>query len=183
MRWPARLGALALIVVAVLGYGYWRAWSRANISMIVSDMSGGPNSVPAFVAELTLRDAAGRLLAKGRSSARFGSVSFAHPQHGSCDAEEASAATSTEGRAQWDRCIGEKFRWQAGWVKEVSSLDIEFAQCRVAGIPLTLRQGRADWWLWWVPLPHIGGDPLTDFSAKILLDSVPCQARTAGFYE
>lgn len=183
MRWPVRLGALALIIAAVLGYGYWRAWSRANITMIVFDVSRGSNSVPAFVAELTLRDSARTSLAEGRSSARFGSVSFIHPQHGSCEEEEQSAITSAEGRTQWDRCIGEKFRWQAGWVQQVSTFEIRFAQCRVADIPLMLRQGGADWWLWWVPLPHVGGDPLTDFSAKILIDSVSCQARAIGFYE
>jgi hypothetical protein len=122
MRWPVRLGALALIIAAVLGYGYWRAWSRANITMIVSDVSRGSNSVPAFVAELTLRDSAGTSLAEGRSSARFGSVSFIHPQHGSCEEEEQSAIASAEGRTQWDRCIGEKFRWQAGWVQQVRAL-------------------------------------------------------------
>jgi hypothetical protein len=39
MRWPVRLGVLALIVAAVLGYGYWRSWSRANITLIVFDVS------------------------------------------------------------------------------------------------------------------------------------------------
>ena len=183
MRWPVRLGVLALIVAAVLGYGYWRSWSRANITLIVFDVSRNPSGVPATVAELTLRDSSGTSLAKGRSDARFGSVSFIHPQHGSCEAEEQSATTSAAGRAKWDRCIGEKFRWQGDWVRRVSSFDIQFAQCRVAELPLSLRQGRADWWLWWVPLPHIGGDPLTDFSAKILVDSASCQARAAGFYE
>lgn len=183
VRWLIRLGVLALIVAAVLSYGYWRAWSRANIAMLVFDVVRGPTSALPVVAELTLRDSAGRLLAEGRSNARYGSVSFIHPQHGSCDAEEQSATASAEGRARWDKCIGEKFRWQATWTQQVAALDIRFAQCQVAGIPLTLRQGHADWWLWWVPLPHVGGDPLTDFSAKVLVNSVTCEARVAGFYE
>jgi len=181
MRWVVRLAVLMLIAALVLGYGYWRAWSRANVSMLVVDPSQGRNS--ASVVELGVRDAAGALLAEGRSDARFGSVSFIHPQHGSCEDEEKSAMASAEGRARWDACIGEKFRWQAGWAPRVALLEVRFAQCRVADVPLTLRQRRDDWWLWWVPLPHVGGDPLTNFSAKVLVNSATCEARTAGLYE
>jgi len=182
-RWPVRLGVLALIGAAVLGYGYWRAWSRANIMMIIADASQGQGAAPAFVAELIVRDAGGTLLAQGRSNERFGTVSFIHPQHGSCEDEEKSALASAEGRARWATCIGAKFRWQAQWAPRAAKLDIRFAQCRVADIPLALRQRRDDWWLWWVPLPHVGGDPLTDFSAKVLVNAATCQARAAGFYE
>src|SRR5262245_290625 len=138
MRWPVRLGALLLLVVTVLGYGYWRAWSRAHITLLVLLVAADPVGVPVPLAEPTLRDSAGTTRAKARRDARFGSVSFIHPQHSSCEAEDQSATTSTDDRVKWDRCIGEKFSWQASWVRRVSTFDIQFAQCRVTEQPLSL---------------------------------------------
>lgn len=62
-------------------------------------------------------------------------------------------------------------------------MDLGFESCRLFDIPLKLRGRRDDWWFWWVPLPHIGGDPLTEFSAKISVLANRCQARSADIYE
>jgi len=64
MQWPVRLGALVLLVVTVLGYGFWCAWSRANITLLVLDVARDPVGVPTPVTELTLRDSAGTTLAR-----------------------------------------------------------------------------------------------------------------------
>ena len=85
--------------------------------------------------------------------------------------------------APWDDCISKKFRWQAAWAPRVSQVDIGFEGCQLFGIPLKLTGRRDDWWLWWVPLPHMGGDPLTEFSARISVLASPCQARSSGIYD
>jgi hypothetical protein len=72
------------------------------------------------------------------------------------------------------------FRWQAEWAPKVGAMDIRFADCDVKKIPLTLRMSRDDWWLWWVPLPHIGGDPMTQFSSTVSVYPETCQVRVAG---
>ena len=181
MRWALYIGSVALACAAVLAFGYWRATSRVHIHVSLISGETGTKGAPVFNAELVLRDSAGSELARGKSDDRFGIVRFAHPQFGSCESEENAA--SAKGRAKWDDCISRKFRWQAAWAARVGQVDLAFGSCRLSGIPLTLRGRRDDWWLWWVPLPHIGGDPLTEFSAKISVHTSPCQARSTGIYD
>ena len=181
MRWALYIGSVVFIGAAVLAFGFWRATSRVHIHLGLVNAQVGTTGAPVFNAEVVLRDLAGNELARGRSDDRFGIVRFAHPQFGTCESEENAA--SAEGRAKWNECISRKFRWQATWAARVSQLDLGFESCRLVGIPLTLRGRRDDWWLWWVPLPHIGGDPLTEFSARISVRTNPCQARSSGIYD
>jgi hypothetical protein len=183
VRWLLRGAVLAFACVAILAYGYWRAWSRAHVYVNLVAVASDGKSEPVFNAELIMRDLARNVLAEGKSDARFGIVRFVHPQLGSCEEEENSAATSAEWRARWDNCIGEKFRWQAGWAPRVGLVDIRSGHCQVTDIPLTLRMWRQDWWLWWVPLPHVGGDPLTEYNAKVSVNAETCQVRATGLYE
>ena len=181
MRRVLVIGSIVLICTAVLAFGYWRATSRVHIHVSLVNAQASTTGAPVFNAELVLRDSAGNELARGRSDDRFGIVRFAHPQFGSCESEENAA--SAEGRAKWNECISRKFRWQAAWAARVSQVDLGFESCRLFGIPLKLRGRRDDWWLWWMPLPHIGGDPLTEFSAKISVLASPCQARSSDIYD
>jgi len=171
-----------LICGALLAYGYWRATIRAYINMSVVDAAGGARTEP-LSADLKVRDATGNVLALGRSDGRFGIVRFAHPEFGSCEDEENATAFSIEARRRWQNCNSKKLHWQAKWAARVRLLDIRFGDCELTGLSLELRRRRDEWWLWWVPLPHIGGDPLTEFSAKIVVRTNPCQARIAGIYE
>ena len=43
-------------------------------------------------------------------------------------------------------------------------------------LPVTSHKSNGDWWLWWVPLPHIGGKPLTYYSLSIYVDGTNCAA-------
>ena len=181
MRWAVCTGSVALVCTAVLAFGYWRAVSRVHIHIGLVSAQGSTKGAPVFNAQLVVRDLAGNELARGKSDDRFGIVRFAHPRFGSCESEENAA--SAEGRAKWDDCISKKFRWQAAWAPRVSQVDIGFEGCQLFGIPLKLTGRRDDWWLWWVPLPHIGGDPLTEFSARISVLASPCQARSSGIYD
>jgi len=174
------LGALVLICFALPSYGYRRALLRAYTNIHLSDVTDARQHKPVFDADLIFRDAAGQLLALGKSDQRYGVVRFNHPQFGSCESEEAAATRSAAGRGLWDECIGAMFRWQAGWAPKVGAMDIRFAGCGVDKIPLTLRMHRDDWWLWWVPLPHIGGDPITQFSATVNVYPETCQVSVAG---
>ena len=180
LRWLIGVGVLAFICAAILIYGYWRAISRGYIYLNLVDISNSDKPQPVFNAELILHNAVQEVLAKGKSDARLGIVRFIHPQFGSCEEEEKAATTSAEGRPLWDKCISAMFRWQSEWAPRVASLDIRFAGCDVKNIPLTLRESRDDWWLWWVPLPHIGGDPFTYFSTTVTVDAGTCEARALG---
>jgi hypothetical protein len=47
--------------------------------------------------------------------------------------------------------------WLVDWAGQVRFADGKFAQCDLKALPVSVHETRADWWLWWVPLPHIGG--------------------------
>jgi hypothetical protein len=38
-------------------------------------------------------------------------------------------------------------------------------------VPVSVREYADDWWLWWVPLPHLGGPPYTNLELTVNLDS------------
>jgi len=130
----------------VLAYGYWRALARAYVSVSLSDETNTRKRQPVFNADIVVRDSNDRILAKGRSDARYGVVRFSHPQYGSCE-EEGAANTTAAGRQRWRICIGEIFRWQAGWAEKVRLMEIRIEECAPVKIPLTLRMRRDDWWL------------------------------------
>lgn len=177
-RWIYRLPIFACACAAILGYGYWRAATRAFIQLTLIDRSN--NARPVLGATLVLRNSTGDVLARGTSDTRFGVVRFAHPQFGSCEEEEKVATTSAQGRSRWDLCIGEQFKWQARLAPQVRGLDIEFSRCHKANLPIALRRGGDEWWLWWVPLPHIGGDPLTTYSATVSVNADRCEFSLNG---
>ena len=179
-RWALRVGVPACIGIAILGYGYWRASTRAFIRLTLIDAAKGEGTQPVFGAALIFRDVMGNALAAGNSDDRFGIVRFTHPQFGSCEEEERSASASSRGRSRWDRCIGEQFKWQTEWAPQIRSLDIEVSRCRIANVRVALQRRADDWWLWWVPLPHIGGDPLTTYSGTVSVNTDTCEARDSG---
>jgi hypothetical protein len=166
-RWLVWVVTLTLVGAAVLSYGYWRALTRAYVSISLSGETSAKKRQPIFNAELVLRDQGGNVLAKGRSDSRYGVVRFSHPQYGTCEDDEKAATTAAAGRQRWKECIGKVFRWEAEWAPRVRTMEIGVAGCGTMKNPLALRMNREDWWLWWVPLPHVGGDPLTTFSALV----------------
>ena len=177
MRWLTSVGALILIGAAVLSYGYWRALSRAHVSISLSGETNAKKRQQIFNAELVLSDQNGNVLAKGRSDSRYGVVRFSHPQRGTCEDEEKTATTAAARRQSWKECIGEVFRWEAEWAPKVRTMEIAIEGCGAMKIPLNLRMNRDNWWLWWVQLPHVGGDPLTSFSAWVSVNLDTCQIR------
>lgn len=64
--------------------------------------------------------------------------------------------------------------WLIGWAGKISSANVKFASCDLKSVPVTLHKSQEDWWLWWVPLPHIGGKPLTYFNLSIRVDGSTC---------
>jgi hypothetical protein len=65
------------------------------------------------------------------------------------------------------------------WAGRVRFADVKFARCDFKAVPVTLHESREEWWVWWVPLPHIGGKPLTYFSLSISVDGSKCAAAGA----
>ena len=66
----------------------------------------------------------------------------------------------------------------ARWAPQVRDARVAVAGCTVERVTVR-RRSSSDWWLWWVPLPHVGGTPLGYHTLELHLDSARCVAVTA----
>ncbi len=170
-RMPRVLGFVALLAVAVLGYGYWHAATHASFYISVDGLTRpaeqgqyGP------VATVALHNAAGEVLARGVVDEKYNYVRLLHPDVGDCHAIESAATTSPQGRTAWQACFARLSTWIPTWARDVHQAEVVYGDQRFAKIPVTVSESGGEWALWWVPLPHVGGKPYTYFSATIRVD-------------
>jgi hypothetical protein len=102
-------------------------------------------------------------------------VSICHPDVGDCRKVEQEASSSREGMAAWQECYEAKSRWFVTWVRQVRFASMNLDHCRLDRVPVSIEESKEDWWLWWVPLPHIGGAPYTYFNLTLWVDSSNCR--------
>ncbi len=152
-----------------------RCGNHGSVNINVIDVSGARSDGRVLNAKLALFDSAHRLLAEGSTDGRFGIVRFFHPELGSCEEEESAAPFSEEGRARWDECFSAQSRWQSKWAPRVKYLDLHFANCGLTNVRISLSESKSDWWLWWVPMRHIGGVPYANFSTTVSVDAKTCR--------
>ncbi len=172
--------ALATLAAAVLGWGAWRAWNHADLTVAVNDVAlKSANQLWGAVASgrIVLRDAKGQALAQAEITAPY-VVQFSDPAAGACERFERAAALDALAREQWDRCYQQRARWQATWARKVVGASVETGRCVIDHAPVTTRR-YDDWWLWWVPLPHVGGSASAHYAFEIFIDSAACMAATA----
>ena len=164
-------GALA---AAALGWGYWHLSTHAALHASVYDLAL-KNERQAYgevkPAVIVFKDAAGSVLARGKVEAPLGLFSIEHPQVGDCRREERE-----QPHTGWKQCFETQSRWLASWVRQARSAEVSFAGCRIERVPVTLDEYRDAWWLWWVPVAHVGGPPYTSFHANLWVDSASCRA-------
>lgn len=172
LRWAA-YGFAALVAVA--SYGAWRAHTQASVWLNVNDHAGRtPNRLWADVTEgqLAIRNAAGRTVAEAVLEPPQGLSRWTGP------IGEAVHCEPQLGRDAWQRCFDAQSRWMARWVPEAHDARVTVAGCTVDKVGVR-RRDDSDWWLWWVPLPHVGGTPVAHYTLELHLDSKRCVAVTA----
>jgi hypothetical protein len=81
-------------------------------------------------------------------------------------------------RDTWQRCSAAQSQWMARWAPQVRDARVAVAGCTVERVTVR-RRSSSDWWLWWVPLPHVGGTPLGYHTLELHLDSARCVAVIA----
>jgi hypothetical protein len=81
-------------------------------------------------------------------------------------------------RQAWQHCFAAQSRWMARWAPAVVAARVTLARCTVDRVPVQ-RRTSSDWWLWWVPLPHVGGTPSAYHALELHLDSARCAVATA----
>jgi hypothetical protein len=159
----------------VLGYGAWRAHTHASVGLAVHDHAGRTPSrlwIDATDGRVAFVDATGRVLAEAALEPPQGLPRWIGPA-----GEVVDCRPQLEGQA-WQRCFAAQSQWMAGWVGQIHEARVTVAGCTVDHVPVR-RRSSADWWLWWVPLPHVGGTPLGHHTLELHLDSARCVAVTA----
>lgn len=175
MRRIARIGlSLSMVVCVVLGYGYWHAKNHAALNISMYDITDPSAFASLKDTAVRLKNAQGKVLAFGKSDSIYGTVYLSHPESGSCYEAEHQATSSREALNTWQICFRQYATWIMEWVRTARFIDIRVGDCVIENIAITIREHPADWWTWWVPLPHVGGKPYTYFDLTMRVDPVAC---------
>ena len=159
----------------ILGYGYWHAKNHGTLNVSMYDFSDGQSFSLLKDTEIVFVDEDSKVLAAGKSDSRYGTVYLSHPETGSCYEAEYQANRSKNAMNAWQICFRQHSTWLIEWVRRVRFVDIQVKDCSLKKIPVRIREYDGDWWMWWVPLPHVGGKPYTYFSLTIRLDPLACR--------
>ena len=164
------LASIGLLILVVLGYGYWHAATHASFQVDLYRLTPAGERQPMPLADVVFLDDRGRPLAKGISDDKY-HVHLLHPEVGDCYALESAATTSRAGRTAWQDCYARLSTWTPEWVEKVHSVSVSDHDKLYEQVPVKLNKYNADWLLWWVPLPHVGGKPTTYYSGRIVIES------------
>jgi hypothetical protein len=96
------------------------------------------------------------------------------PSRYACHEAERQAAQSGTARAEWQRCFRTQARWVVTWARAVRAVDLRLGGCVLRRVPVAVREYGDAWWLWWIPLPHVGGPPYRYFDITLELDRGRC---------
>ncbi len=167
---------LILLFGLLLGYGYWHVSTYGWLYISLYDISGKNRKFTQIKdAKILLLNSDGDVLAEGKSDSRHGVVYLSHPEVGFCIEEESQAPFFKEDRQKWYDCYEKQSKWFVEWVRSVKYMDLEFNKCLLKKIPVSISESKDDWWLWWIPHPHIGGKPITYFNINIQVDGANCK--------
>ncbi len=166
------------MVAAALGWGWWHARTHASVHVAINDVALKTSQLlwaDLKSGTLVLHDKAGVALAHGRVTAPLGIVEFTDAAAGDCGRFERQTPNDAAARAGWQTCYEGLSRWQAGWAGAVATASVSTPPCNIAQVPVRVRRD-SDWWLWWVPLPHVGGTPYAHYTFTLFIDSASCAA-------
>jgi hypothetical protein len=159
------------VPIAVLGYGYSFGRTHGALMVSVEDLSDHAHPQKVRFITLSFLDAAGRSVAEAAAVPPYGTIAITSPPAYACHDAEQRAAFSVEARKLWDECFQRQSRWVPTWIRDVPSVNLRSESCSVRQLPIVVDESPDTWWLWWVPLPHIGGKPYTSFSVRIELNA------------
>lgn len=180
MRHAAKIAiTFATVSVLVVAWGYWHLVNHAAVSIRVNDYAlrserqsfGAPRGVT-----LTFRDQSGVLLALARSVEPQDYILAVHPNEhiGSCHESGRTTSSGHASQSNYAECYEHYSTWSATWAPLVHDADVVVGQCQLHRVPVDVRTSNGEWWLWWIPLPHIGGAPRQYFEFTVSIDSRAC---------
>lgn len=169
------VAALVALAAAAAGWGAWRANTHASVWLNVDDHAGRTaDRLWSGVTEgrVALRDPSGRVLAEADLEPPQGGPRWTGPE-----GEAVDCPPHLDPKA-WRSCFERQSRWTARWAQRVHDARVTVGRCTVDRVPVQRRSSN-DWWLWWVPLPHVGGAPSGYHTLELHLDSARCAVATA----
>ena len=167
--------------MVVLGWGYWHMITHATLNLALHDVSLKTDRQAygqILNADLVFMNADGTVLAAGRMREPYGGLSFTDPGIDDCSRYERDASHNADAQRSWQRCFEAMSRWLTTWVRRVSYANVTMKDCRIERLPVLLEEYPDSWWIWWVPLPHIGGKPYTYFNLTLWVDELHCRAAS-----
>lgn len=176
------LVVLGVLIAAGLGWGSWQASRHGALHVDLHDVALKDERQlygTLGAADVVFKDAEGAALASASAGPPLGVVSIRHPMVGDCRAEERAATLDRARMEAWSHCFGTQSRWFRTWVRRVRYADVKTGDCRVERTPVVLEESKDRWWLWWLPLPHVGGTPYTYFTLALWIDSRACRAAVS----
>jgi hypothetical protein len=175
VRTTAKASLAAVAVFAcVLAWGYWHAATHASMNLRVEDhglktdrqLYGDPHGV-----SLTFFGTGNEQLASARSIEPAGYILAIHP-----DPKIGDCTQYQNAPGDYAECYEALSAWASRWAPRVREATVEIGGCTLRNVPVTVHGSNAEWWLWWVPLPHIGGTPRRYFELVVKIDTKTCAA-------
>jgi hypothetical protein len=173
LLWSAAI--FSLLVGGALAYGYWHARTHGSLYVSLQDDSLGRYGEPVKEGVIELLDASGGTRITLTADGRHGAFLITAPAPYDCHVQERAAAQGEQARAVWQACFQRQSRWLADVAPSIVRAEIRFGRCELHDLPAQLGINYGDWFLWWVPLPHVGGKPYASFSRTFHVDGRTCR--------
>jgi len=159
----------------LIGYGYWKSLSYgyAHINLLF-ETKDKTKDYTLSNAKIAFYNSDNKILAEGTTAIDYGTISLIHPTAGDCNKIVRPGSLSSESRQAWDNCYQQHGHWIPKWIKNVSSIKVQHKRCTTQLIPVIVNQYNSAWQLWWIPLPHVGGEPQSYFSIYIDISESDC---------
>lgn len=170
------------VCAGVLGYGWWQASTHASFHADFRLLNHQRPSTQEPVmpgAQVHFLDAGGDTLAQGVNDELHNYIHLIHPEVGDCHDLERAATTSSDGRAAWQACYETLSSWTASWIRKVRQVAVRLEDCQFAPRPAEVAEYYADWYLWWLPLPHVGGTLYRHYRLRMEVDMENCSGGGA----
>ncbi len=163
---------ISVIFSSVLAWGYWHSATHASISLRVHDYGlksdrqryGAPHEVT-----LTLYDKAAQHLAFAHSIEPAGYILLLHP-----DSKIGDCTKYQNSQQEYADCYSQYSAWASSRGDKVRTATVNINGCTLDHLPVNTSSTNTDWWLWWVPHPHIGGIPRRHFKFVIDINTKFC---------
>lgn len=165
---------IVVVVLSALGYGYWHSSTHASF-YVTLNVQGQADREPTSMPRVEFLDSKGVVLANGVQDAQYNFLHLIHPVHGDCHEVEKIAAFSEEAKTSWQECFEHQSLWIAEWIRDVNKVNVAYDRCLIRNHSIAVSNPSSDWYLWWVPHPHIGGTPYSNYSATINVDEKDCR--------